>query len=77
MGHVLESRALIYLLLGCDPFNLAQVRAVTMEINALQDALHTAVLITGVGYCKSSLEILYMRYFVSLKGTGRARLSIC
>lgn len=56
------SRVLIYLLLGCDPFKLAQVRAAIMQINVLQDAFHT-VLIIGLGHCNSSLEILYTGFF--------------
>lgn len=70
MGHILVSRAFIYLLLGYDPFNLAHVRAATTQINVLQDAFHTTVLTTGLGHCKSALEILYMRLFASLMGTN-------
>lgn len=68
MRHVLVSRALIYLLLGYDPFKLAQVRAAIMQINVLQDAFHTTVLITGLGHCNSSLEILYTRFFCLSNG---------
>lgn len=65
MGHVLGSRAFICLVLGCDSSNLAQVRAATTQINVLQDSFRTTALITGLGHCKSSLEILYVRFFCS------------
>jgi len=72
MGHVLVRRALIYLLLGYNPFNLAQVRAATMQINVPQDTFPP----TGLGHRKSSLEILYRRIFVSLTCTSSGRLAI-